>query len=182
VDRTVTADDEELDRLGRAAARGDGAAFDALCRGLSGDVWRYCLALAGEAELAREAAQDTFLRLVTAVRRYRGEAPVRVYTLVLARRAVAAALQRERRHRERSSAPVDRAAPDQLGAVELDRLVGALPDPLRQAFVLTQLVGLSYEEAAAVSGCALGTIRSRVFRARARLVDALDKEASDARS
>lgn len=177
----MTGRDDALDQVARAAARGDGDAFEAVCRGLAGDVWRYCLALAGDPELARDAAQDTFLRLVTAIRRYRGDGPVRVYTLVLARRAVAAALQRERRHRDRRAPEVESSAPDALGAVELDGLVAALPGDMRQAIVLTQLVGLSYEEAAEVAGCAVGTIRSRVFRARARLVAALHEEESDAR-
>ncbi|MDP1806355.1 MAG: sigma factor-like helix-turn-helix DNA-binding protein, partial [Acidimicrobiales bacterium] len=57
------------------------------------------------------------------------------------------------------------------------------PDP-RQAFVLTQMLGFSYADAATTMGCAIGTIRSRVFRARATLVDAwnegLDTTAEEA--
>lgn len=66
----------------------------------------------------------------------------------------------------------------------LQELVAALPDGLRQAFVLTQLTGLTYDQAAEVAGCAIGTIRSRVFRARERLVAALqaaEEEHRDAR-
>jgi RNA polymerase sigma-70 factor, ECF subfamily len=46
-----------------------------------------------------------------------------------------------------------------------------LPEERREAFVLTQMLGLSYEEAAVVSGCPVGTVRSRVARARAVLVE-----------
>lgn len=178
--------DEELDGYGHAAARGDGAAFATLCAELAEPVWRYCHALAGDRELAFEGAQETFLRLVSAIRRYRGDGHVRVYTLVLARRAVAEVLRRERRHAHRvaEGASPDGGVADAAGAVELSALVTALPPPLREAFVLTQVTGLSYEQAAAAAGCAVGTIRSRVFRARERLVAALhatDGEESDAR-
>lgn len=56
------------------------------------------------------------------------------------------------------------------GIVLLD-LLTTLPDERREAFVLTQMLGLSYEEAALVSGCPVGTVRSRVARARAVLVE-----------
>lgn len=175
--------DDELDDHARAAAAGDRVAFEVLCRALQSDVWRYCRALAGDDELAAEAAQDTFLRLVGAIRRWRGEAPVRVFTLVIARRAVARAIAQERRHRDRAArgADPDRPVAGAAGAVELQQLVDALPDDLRRAFVLTQVLGLPYETAADVENCPIGTIRSRVFRARERLAAALRNEETDAR-
>ena len=144
------------------AAKGDGRAFEAVCRALQDDVWRYCYALTGDRELAGEAAQETFLRSVRAIRRFRGEAPVRVWYLTLARRATAEVLRRTRRA---SWVPVG-------AAVEAQLLVEQLPAELRQAFVLTQVLGLSYAETASVMGCAVGTVRSRVYRARERLVAA----------
>ena len=57
--------------------------------------------------------------------------------------------------------------------VALRELVTALDQDRREAFVLTQLLDLSYAEAAQVSGCPVGTIRSRVARARADLIDSL---------
>jgi RNA polymerase sigma-70 factor (ECF subfamily) len=63
--------------------------------------------------------------------------------------------------------------PDPADAVLLVQLLAGL-DPLRRAaFVLTQLLGLSYAEAAQVCGCPVGTIRSRVARARADLANQL---------
>ena len=64
-------------------------------------------------------------------------------------------------------------------SVEAQLLVEQLPAELRQAFVLTQVLGLSYAETAHVMGCAVGTVRSRVFRARARLVAAWTDEPSE---
>lgn len=165
----------DIEAVARRAARGDDRAFETLCRALQDDVWRYCYALVGDRELAFESAQETFLRAVTAIRRFRGDAPVRVYVLVLARRAVAEVLRRERRHRDARvhDAEPDVPEPSATGAIEVAQLVNALPVHLRQAFALTQLLGLSYQEAAAAAGCKVGTIRSRVFRSRERLVAAL---------
>ncbi|MGH8930984.1 MAG: sigma factor-like helix-turn-helix DNA-binding protein [Egibacteraceae bacterium] len=67
------------------------------------------------------------------------------------------------------------------GAVDLALLIDGLPPTMRQAFTLTQLLGLPYDQAAKVAGCRVGTIRSRVFRSRARLVAQLQavEEPSD---
>ena len=63
------------------------------------------------------------------------------------------------------------------GAAVTD-LLGRLSPDRREAFVLTQLLGLPYAEAAEVAGCPVGTIRSRVARARADLVEALGEGGS----
>lgn len=99
---------------------------------------------------------------------------MRVFALLLARRAVADAVRREARHRRRSRvAPVRTAEPDAAGHIELAELLHELPADQREAFALTQLVGLPYAEVAVVTGVPIGTVRSRVARARRRLVDAL---------
>jgi RNA polymerase sigma-70 factor (ECF subfamily) len=66
------------------------------------------------------------------------------------------------------------AAPDEH--VVLRAVIGQLPEDRRTAFVLTQVLGLSYAEAAEVCRCPIGTIRSRVARARAELVSAIADE------
>ena len=53
-----------------------------------------------------------------------------------------------------------------------------LPDDYREALMLVAAAGVSYEEAAEICGCAVGTIKSRVHRARARLVEILDGDPS----
>jgi RNA polymerase sigma-70 factor (ECF subfamily) len=72
------------------------------------------------------------------------------------------------------AAPID-PPPDQTGLIDAIDLVRRLDPERRAAFVLTQVAGLSYEEAAAVEGVPVGTIRSRVARARTALVDALSR-------
>jgi RNA polymerase sigma-70 factor (ECF subfamily) len=100
-----------------------------------------------------------------------------VWFLTLARRACGEVVRRARRgpgpagHR-----PLDQPVPGP--AVEAQLLVEQLPAELRQAFVLTQVLGLSYAETASVTGCPVGTVRSRVFRARARLVAAWTHDSS----
>jgi RNA polymerase sigma-70 factor, ECF subfamily len=176
---------EDLEVLARRAARGDDAAVEAVCRALQDDVWRYCHALLGDREQAFDAAQDTFLRAVRGFPRFRGDAPVRLWVLAIARRAAADLIRGEVRRRGRQvlgDVP-DHGVADGAGRLELEQLVAALPGDLGQAFVLTQVLGLSYAEAGEVAGCPVGTVRSRVFRARQRLVAALDgepEEGSDA--
>jgi RNA polymerase sigma-70 factor (ECF subfamily) len=77
-------------------------------------------------------------------------------------------LRRLRLHTVESPAAPAETIDDVLDVLDADR---------RDAFVLTQLVGLPYEEAAAALGCPVGTIRSRVSRARAQLLAALDEAA-----
>ncbi len=157
--------------MARRAAHGDRDAFASLCDAIHHDVWRYCWSLTGDRHLADEATQETFLRATTAIRRFRGDAPIRVWFVVLARRSVGDTLTRFKRAPVPSE-PVAIPIRDGTGYVDLGALIAALPPDPRQAFVLTQMLGFSYADAATTMGCAIGTIRSRVFRARATLVDA----------
>ena len=120
-----------------------------------------------------DLTQDTYLRAIPALRRFRADAPARTWLLAIARRACAAeigARSRDRRLVGRIAAEPDRALgqpPAEPGAeAAVGELLAALQSERRAAFVLTQLLGCSYAEAAAVCGCPVGTIRSRVARAR----------------
>jgi RNA polymerase sigma-70 factor (ECF subfamily) len=164
---------DELTRDLVAARGGDRLAFAAVVRRSQAEVWRFCAHLVGR-EDADDVTQDTFVRVVRALPSFRGEARARTWLLAIARRACADAIRRkvrERRRIEVATAPgVDYAAdPGPHEAVE-DLVAGLDPDQ-RVAFVLTQLHGCSYAEAAAVCAVPIGTIRSRVARARATLVD-----------
>jgi RNA polymerase sigma-70 factor (ECF subfamily) len=163
---------DELTSLARAAGRGDRAALARLVRETQGDVWRLCAYLVDPAA-ADDLAQETYLRAIPALRKFRGDAPVRAWLLTIARRACAAeisARSRDRRLAARLAAVPDAAQsqpPAEPGAqAAADDLLAALEPGRRAAFVLTQMLGCSYAEAAAVCGCPVGTIRSRVARAR----------------
>jgi RNA polymerase sigma-70 factor, ECF subfamily len=166
---------DELTSLARAAGRGDRAALATLVRGTQGDVWRLCAHLVDPGS-ADDLTQDTYLRAIPALAGFRGEAPVRTWLLAIARRACAAEISVRTRGRQlavRLAATPDGTLgqpPGEPGAqAAVDELLSALEPDRRAAFVLTQMLGCSYAEAAAVCGCPVGTIRSRVARAREEL-------------
>jgi RNA polymerase sigma-70 factor (ECF subfamily) len=176
----------ELEQVAIAAAGGDPLAAAALVRATQSDVWRLCAAL-GDLDSADDLTQETYLRAFGALHRFEGRSSLRTWLLAIARRVCADAIRSRRRRRlslvrdtddldALSAAGTTGDAVDDAvarGAAVTD-LLGRLEPDRREAFVLTQLLGLSYAEAAEVAGCPVGTIRSRVSRARGDLVDALD--------
>ena len=163
---------DELTSLAIAAGRGDRGALVRFVGETQGDVWRLCAHLVDPAA-ADDLTQDTYLRAIPALPRFRADAPARTWLLAIARRACAAeigARSRDRRLAGRLAAEPDRALgqPPAVPGAEaaVGELLAALQSERRAAFVLTQLLGCSYAEAAAVCGCPVGTIRSRVARAR----------------
>ncbi|MEU3614812.1 sigma-70 family RNA polymerase sigma factor [Streptomyces sp. NPDC006872] len=170
--------DESTTALALAARGGDAAAVEGFVRALHRDVVRYVAHLSADPQAADDLAQDTFLRALGALHRFEGRSSARAWLLSIARRAVmdsyrhAAARPRLSDGADWQTA-VELAQPRGLpgfddGVVLLD-LLAALPQDRREAFVLTQLLGLPYAEAAEVSDCPVGTVRSRVARARATL-------------
>ncbi|OIK28378.1 sigma-70 family RNA polymerase sigma factor [Streptomyces malaysiense] len=161
-----------------AARGGDPDAADHFVRALHADVLRYVTYLSGDPQLAHDLTQDTFARAFGSLHRYEGRASARTWLLSIARRAVADSLRRAA-VRPRIADTVDwrtavegaqpRGLPGFDDGIALLDLLETLPDERREAFLLTQVVGLSYEEAAGFAGCPVGTVRSRVSRARAGL-------------
>jgi len=174
----VTASDDPLRRFVDAALEGDDVAVGELVRLTQPAVWQVCVALGSSGEV-EDLVQETYLRALGALPRYRADAPVRVWLLAIARRVCADHVRRRQRRRrlfERVSSHT--TALDVPAHEVVDDLLDVLDADRREAFVLTQLVGLSYEEAAAVVGCPIGTIRSRVARARADLMTAVSRAAA----
>jgi RNA polymerase sigma-70 factor, ECF subfamily len=168
---------DELSSLARPAALGDRAALTELIRRTQGDVWRLCAHLV-DPGAADDLAQETYLRAIPALPGFRGEAPVRTWLLSIARRVCAAEIKSRQRARDVSATVAARAALSAAGpesglAAELILLLSALEPDRRAAFVLTQVLGCSYAETAAICDCPVGTIRSRVARARADLDEML---------
>jgi len=164
---------DELHPLLLRARAGDRLALAAFIRRTQADVWRLCAHLAGPEE-ADDLTQEVYVRAWTALPAWRGAASARTWLLAIARRACADTLRAARRRRllgARLRPPAD--VPDPAGEVALHALLATLRPDRRVAFVLTQLLGLSYAEAAQVCGCPVGTVRSRVARARTDLIDQL---------
>ncbi len=168
---------DELTRLAHAARRAVPGSVDAFIRACHEPVWRLCEALV-DTQTADDLTQETFIKAVGALRRFRGDASARTWILSIARHTCIDELRARSRRQRRSTAM--RAAPgDALRIPDPGEEIGArdllahLDADRRAAFTLTQLLGLSYEEAAETCGCPIGTIRSRVARARSDLIDML---------
>ncbi|WP_254076191.1 sigma-70 family RNA polymerase sigma factor [Streptomyces sp. P3] len=167
-----------------AARTGDRDAVDRFVRALRPDVVRYVTYLSADRQLADDLAQDTFLRALGSLHRFEGRSSARTWLLSIARRTVVDSLRHAAARPRRADVDdwtlwAERAQPAGLpgfddGVALLD-LLDALPAERREAFVLTQLAGLPYAEAAEAGGCPVGTIRSRVARARATLVGLLEE-------
>jgi RNA polymerase sigma-70 factor, ECF subfamily len=165
-------DAEAVTRDALAARDGDQAAAARFVRATQAEVWRLVAHLGGR-EFADDLTQDTYLRAFGALPRFAGRSSARTWLLSIARRVCADHVRAAARSRRNAAPAVVRQEPDISGQVVLRTLLDALPADRREAFVLTQLLGLAYEEAAAVCGCPIGTIRSRVARAREDLVRAM---------
>jgi RNA polymerase sigma-70 factor (ECF subfamily) len=170
---------DELTRLFLAARDGDRTALLHAIRASQADVWRLSAHLVGRDD-ADDVTQDAFVRAWKALPAFRGDSSARTWLLSITRRACADQVRRRVRRRRlasrlehRAALPGAATAVDPTDAHAVSALVDELPDDQRAAFVLTQVIGCSYEEAAAVCGVPIGTIRSRVARARGHLVDAV---------
>lgn len=164
-----------------AAQRGSSDAVAALVRATERDVMRFLRSLAPAVD-AEDLTQETFLRVVRALPGFAGRSSVRTWLFAIARR-VAADHARRAACRPRVAALPDwqTSAESAVGPSAscfkehhaLADLVRCLPPQRRDAFLLTQVAGLSYAEAAAALGCPIGTVRSRVARARDDLIVAM---------
>ncbi|TDV53615.1 sigma-70 family RNA polymerase sigma factor [Actinophytocola oryzae] len=172
---------DEVTDLAVAAGRGDRDAASALIRATQRDVWRFLLYLVGHGD-AEDLTRETFVRALRGARRFGARDTGRTWLLAIARGVAADHLRTaaSRPHiaadQERYRAAEEVAArqlPGPDDTVAINDAVRNLPPDRRDAFVLTQVLGLGYPDAARVCDCPVGTIRSRVARARQDLVTAL---------
>ena len=184
------ADQEQEDVLLRRAARGDEEAFASLYRRHQAALYRFALRMTGNAWASEEIVQDVFMTLMRDPRKYdatRGSLGGFLYGV--ARNRVMKHLERlpreiplEEKNEDGTGSGIvlkDVATPaswaekreqlEQIRAAVLD-----LPAEFREAVVLCELEELSYEEAAQLVGCPIGTIRSRLHRGRALLMARLE--------
>lgn len=175
-------DDEWVTRLALAAGAGDCAALLSFIRATQRDVHRF-LAHLGERCDTEDLTQETYLRALRALPGFAGRSSARTWLLSIARR-VAADQIRWTVTRPRTT-PVENWDTIVAGnathqrsefdeEVLLRQLVANLEPDRRDAFVVTQMLGLGYAAAAEVCGCPVGTIRSRVARARQDLIRAMN--------
>jgi RNA polymerase sigma-70 factor (ECF subfamily) len=178
---TDPTDPELLDRM----AMGDREALAIIFRRHHGTVYRFSRQMLGSKEAAEDVTQDVFVALTKGAGRFNREvASLSTYLYGIARNLV---LQRYKRSRARVEVNIDAMGDDEAvfattsdptetmardhATRALRRAILRLPVHYREVVVLCELNGLSYEEAAAIAGCPVGTVRSRLSRARQMLID-----------
>jgi RNA polymerase sigma-70 factor, ECF subfamily len=171
---------------------GDGGAFEQLYQRWQSPLYRFGLRMSGSETIAEDVTQEVFLALMRDGWQYSGRGSFAAYIFTIARHSIWRRLQRERwfvalesgeRVEGDDTLSSDRliAREDPLADLTRDevveavrRAVLALPVHYREAVLLCYLHELSYAEAAEAIGCEIGTVRSRLHRARALLAEKLD--------
>lgn len=173
---TASGDDEAVTDLALAAARGNKRALEALIKATQQDVWRF-VAYLSDVGNADDLTQETFLRAIGAIERFSGRSSARTWLLAIARRVVADHIRRAQSRPRTTFGAYPERTPNAdhhtrgfEDLVEVTTMIANLTSEQREALLLTQVLGLPYADAAAVCGCPVGTIRSRVARARDALL------------
>jgi RNA polymerase sigma-70 factor (ECF subfamily) len=186
----LDAEAQHDERLIRAAQRGDLTSFNALVVRHERTVYNLCLRMLRDVASAEDATQETFLKAWTAIGTFRGGlvrpwllriATNRCYDILRARgRRPADSLDAEpfesepawTSHSAGSEHPEVFAARAELSA-HLERALAMLPEDQRLVVILSDVHGHPYDEISEITGVAVGTVKSRLSRARSRLRDAL---------
>lgn len=156
------------------AVEGDDVAVAELVRRTQPEIWRLCTMLGSSGE-EEDLVQETYLRALRAMPSFRGDAQVRSWLMAIARNVCADHVRRRVRDRNLVERISRGAAESTPGPDHVNDMLDVLDRDRREAFVLTQILDLSYDEAAVVLDCPIGTIRSRVFRARADLAASVER-------
>ena len=183
-DPVIDPDQELID----AWRNGSEAAIDALFERSQGRIYGLCLRMLGRPEVAADVAQDAMMRMYEGLPRFDGRARFSTWSVRVTLNCVYSHLRREklRRHarlpegdsgidlRSREPEPASRIETNDLHRSVVAGL-GLLDLQARAILVLRDLQGLDYGDIAEVLGTPIGTVKSRLFRARAALRDALGR-------
>jgi RNA polymerase sigma-70 factor (ECF subfamily) len=181
-DMSAVANPDDGDLL-RRMQKGDEAAFTALYRRHQGAVFRFALQMTGHRMRAEDVTQEVFMALMRNSGSYdAARGSLASYLYGVARNIVRKALERDRSLAADATQSECAAPDDTFGALarqetvaEVRRAILVLPANYREVVVLCELHEMSYQEAAAVIGCAVGTVRSRLNRAHALLAAKLTR-------
>lgn len=169
-----------LDELGDAARPASEDRFKIDLAAAIPHLRAYGRSLSGNADVADDLVQETMLKAWMARDRFVAGSSMRAWTHVILRNAYFSLARRARFKGEWDEYGADlllAVRPAQEGHValaDMQRALMELPAPQREALILIGASGMSCEEVAAISGCAVGTVKSRVARARAALRALLD--------
>lgn len=175
--------DQEL--IGRVLA-GDPLAERALYDAHVDRVFRLVYRIAGDLDRAQDYTQETFIRAFSRLQDFRGEAALSTWLGSIAISVTLNGLRKVRRQNERE-VPLDGVLPAARASREaepdlkerLGRAIDSLPDGYRAVFVMHDVEGYTHEEIATSLGVHPGTSKAQLFRARARLREALADFARD---
>ncbi|MHC1742991.1 MAG: sigma-70 family RNA polymerase sigma factor [Syntrophobacteraceae bacterium] len=192
---TDGADDGDERRLVASAARGDRGAFDQLIRAHMNRVFNLCSRMMGDHEEAGDCAQDTFLKAYRSLKNFRGESSFSTWMCSIAVNTCKTRLQSAAYRYGRHAVSLASAgssmsdagnvdppdpAPTVLETIErhemersLHNAIQALPTDARTVIVLRDVEGFSYEEISRMTGWPIGTVKSRIARARDQLRESI---------
>ncbi|NOR37454.1 MAG: RNA polymerase sigma factor RpoE [Woeseiaceae bacterium] len=176
--------------LVKRVQKGDKGAFDLLVLKYEQKIVNLVMRYVRDPELALDISQEAFIKAYRAVPRFRGDSAFYTWLYRIAVNTAKNYLAAQRRRP--MDIELDMQDPEQYGLHAklketdtpegltisqelqevLERAIEALPDDLRTAIILRELDGMSYEEIAQTMDCPVGTVRSRIFRAR----DAIGKK------
>jgi RNA polymerase sigma-70 factor, ECF subfamily len=145
----------------------------------------FAISLSGNVDRADDLVQETMLRALANIHSFQPGTNMSAWLFTILRNLFRSEYRKRRREVEDtdgSFAESLKSHPDQLGRVEFQEFrtaLAQLPDEQREALILVGASGFSYEEAADICECAVGTIKSRVNRARSRLAKLLSIDSVD---
>jgi RNA polymerase sigma-70 factor (ECF subfamily) len=161
--------------------RGEMEAFDTLMRAHEDRVFAICLRMLRDREAALDATQETFVTVFRKADRFAGRSAFSTWLYRVAVNTCYDHARRAKRHLAEplpeGNDPADHAAGDEFGSIELrpdlQAALAALPAEFRAAVVLADVEGLGLQTVAEALGIPVGTVKSRVFRGRKLLAEAL---------
>ena len=145
----------------------------------------FAISLSGNGDRADDLVQETLLRALANIDSFQPGSNLPAWLFTILRNLFRSEYRKRRREVEDAEgryADTLKSNPEQTGRVEFQEFRTALeklPPDQREALILVGASGFSYEDAAAICGCAVGTIKSRVNRARTRLADLLSIDSVD---
>ncbi|MQB00814.1 MAG: sigma-70 family RNA polymerase sigma factor [Actinobacteria bacterium] len=162
-----------------AARRGDVRAFEVIVRRYQHPIWRLCFHLTGERVSAEDATQEAFLKIYRYLPRYRMQSRFSTWLFAIARNCAIDELRRRARRDMlgRRASREDDIEKDPSEVFEVRQALASLPLELREPLVWIDVLGTSYAEAADMLRIPIGTLKSRIHRARHVLaLELLDEE------
>ena len=145
----------------------------------------FAISLSGNVDRADDLVQETMLRALANIHSFQPGTNMSAWLFTILRNLFRSEYRKRRREVEDadgSYADSLKSQPEQSGRVEFEEFrtaLAKLPPDQREALILVGASGFSYEETAEICGCAVGTIKSRVNRARGRLAQILAIESAD---